>query len=196
MPSTRISGGSRGKKIRDGSRRARSRTAAGRKTTRRITAEPAPNLFQGGVVSRFRTSQVKLGRSLAIDNFLLTEFRKKRNGHRYLTIGKSIHARSKTVAVGRYISIIASLSKGRSRVAEWDQTRHSGQNSATRWNKLASGWLKPRLSPLTGPASPPKAAADIPRCGWIVAESQARRTGHAAKGSQPYGSGRAKVASF
>jgi hypothetical protein len=70
--------------------------------------EPAPDFFQGDIVARFRTGQIQLGRGLGIDDFLLTQFRKKRNGHLHLSVRKGIHERLKAVAIGRHASIIAS----------------------------------------------------------------------------------------
>jgi len=37
--------------------------------------EPASDFVQGDIVARFRTGQIQLGRSLGIEDFLLTQFR-------------------------------------------------------------------------------------------------------------------------
>jgi hypothetical protein len=71
--------------------------------------EPASDFFQRDVVAWFRTGQIQLGRGFGIDDFLLTQFRKKRNRHLYLTVRKSVHKRLKAVAVGGHASMIASL---------------------------------------------------------------------------------------
>jgi hypothetical protein len=70
--------------------------------------KPAPDFAQGDVVARFRTGQIQLGRSLGIDDFLLTQFRKKRNSHLHFSVRKGIHERVKTVTIGGHASIIAS----------------------------------------------------------------------------------------
>jgi len=75
-------------------------------------AEPASDFVQGDVVARFRAGQIQLGRSLGIDDFLLTQFRKKRNGHLHLTVRKGIYERLKAVAIGGHASIIASPATG------------------------------------------------------------------------------------
>ena len=66
--------------------------------------ELASDFLQGDIVARFRTGQVQLGRDLGIDDFLLTQFRKKRNGHLHLSVGKSIHERLKAVAIGGHLN--------------------------------------------------------------------------------------------
>jgi len=70
--------------------------------------EPAPDFLQRNIVARFRTGQIQLGRGLGIDDFLLTQFRKKRNSHLHLCVRKGIHQRMKAVAIGGHASIIAS----------------------------------------------------------------------------------------
>ena len=37
--------------------------------------EPASDLVQGDIVAGFRTGQIQLGRSLGVEDFLLTQFR-------------------------------------------------------------------------------------------------------------------------
>jgi hypothetical protein len=71
-------------------------------------AEPASHFSQGDIVARFRTGLIQLGCGLGIDDFLLTEFGKKRNGHLYLAVWKGIRQRLKAVALGGDVSIIAS----------------------------------------------------------------------------------------
>src|ERR1022692_2049750 len=70
--------------------------------------EPASDFVQGDIVARFRTGQIQLGRSLGIEDFLLTQFRQKRNGHLHLTVRKGIHKRLKAAAIGGHVSIITS----------------------------------------------------------------------------------------
>jgi hypothetical protein len=53
--------------------------------------EAASDFFQRDVVAWFRTGQIQLGRGFGIDDFLLTQFRKKRNCHLYLTVRKGVH---------------------------------------------------------------------------------------------------------
>ena len=65
-----------------------------------------PASLQGDIVAGFRTGQIQLGRSLGIDDLLLTQFRKKRNGHLHLSARKGIHERLK--AIGGHAAIIAS----------------------------------------------------------------------------------------
>jgi hypothetical protein len=38
-------------------------------------AEPVSDFVQGAIVARFRTGQIRLGSSLSIEDFLLTQFR-------------------------------------------------------------------------------------------------------------------------
>jgi hypothetical protein len=71
--------------------------------------EPASDFFQRDVVARFRTGQIQLGRGFGIDDFLLAQFRKKRNCRLYFTVRKGVHERLKAVAVGGHASILASL---------------------------------------------------------------------------------------
>src|ERR1035437_2155877 len=87
------------------SRRARSRTG---KLPGGSQPEPASDFLQGDIVARFRTGQIQLGRALGIDDFLLTQFRKKRNGRLHLSVPKGIHERLKAVAIGGHASIITS----------------------------------------------------------------------------------------
>jgi hypothetical protein len=63
-------------------------------------AEPASDFLQGDIVARFRTRQIQLAGGPGIDDFLLTQFRKKRNGHLRLSVRKGIHERLKAVAIG------------------------------------------------------------------------------------------------
>jgi hypothetical protein len=65
--------------------------------------EPAPDFVQGDIVSRFRTGQIQLGRSLGIDDFLLTQLRKKRNGYLHIAVRKGIHERLKAAAITGHI---------------------------------------------------------------------------------------------
>jgi len=58
-------------------------------------------------VARFRAGKIQLGRSLGIEDFPLTQFRQKRNGHLHLAVRKGIHERLKAVAIGEHISTIA-----------------------------------------------------------------------------------------
>ena len=76
--------------------------------------EPPPDFLQGDIVARFRPGQIQLGRGLGIDDFLLTQFRKKRNGHLHLSVRKGIHERLKAVAIGGHASTIVSRATGRS----------------------------------------------------------------------------------
>jgi hypothetical protein len=58
------------------SRRAKSRTAAGEKND---AADHSPSRrrtsSKGDIVARFRAGKIQLGRSLGIEDFLLTQFR-------------------------------------------------------------------------------------------------------------------------
>ena len=63
-------------------------------------AEPAPDFLQGDIVAWFGTGLIQLGRGLGIDDFLLTQFRKERNGDLHLSVRKGIHERLKAVAIG------------------------------------------------------------------------------------------------
>jgi hypothetical protein len=90
------------------SRRAKSRTAAGRKLRGGSQPEPASDFVQRNVVARFRAGQIQLGHSLGIEDFLLTQFRQKRDGHPHLTVRKGIHKRLKAAAIGGHTSIITS----------------------------------------------------------------------------------------
>jgi hypothetical protein len=62
-------------------------------------AELAPDFFHGDIVARFRTGQIQLSRGLGINDFLLTQFCEKRNGHLNLRVRKGIHERLKAVAI-------------------------------------------------------------------------------------------------
>src|ERR1035441_677003 len=73
-----------------------------------IDVETAAHFLQRDVVAWFRTGQIQLGRGLDINDFLLSQFRKKRNGHLHLSVRKGIHERLKAIAVGGHASIIAS----------------------------------------------------------------------------------------
>src|ERR1035441_677005 len=59
-------------------------------------------------------------RGLDINDFLLSQFRKKRNGHLHLSVRKGIHERLKAIAVGGHASIIASraTSQFRARISQ------------------------------------------------------------------------------
>jgi hypothetical protein len=61
--------------------------------------EPASDVFQGDVVSRFGASRIQLSRGLGIDDFLLTQFCEKRNSHLNLGVRKGIHEQLKAVAI-------------------------------------------------------------------------------------------------
>src|ERR1019366_3922824 len=71
-------------------------------------AEPAADFLQADIVAWFRTGQIQLGRGLGINDFLLAQLRKKRNGHLHLSVRKGIHERLKGGAIGGHASIIAS----------------------------------------------------------------------------------------
>jgi predicted nuclease of predicted toxin-antitoxin system len=77
--------------------------------------EPASHFVQGDIVARFRTGQIQLGRSLGVDDLLLTQFREKRNGHLHLTVRKCIHEQLKAAAIGGHVSIITSRATSRPR---------------------------------------------------------------------------------
>jgi len=71
-------------------------------------AEPAPDFLKGDIVTRFRTGPIQFGRGLGIDNLLLTQFRKKGNGHLHLSVWKGIHEGLKALAIRGHASIVAS----------------------------------------------------------------------------------------
>ena len=56
-------------------------------------AEAAPDFLQRHIVSRFGAGQIQLGRRVGVDDFFLTQLRKKRNRYLHLSVREGIHKR-------------------------------------------------------------------------------------------------------
>ncbi|SPF50832.1 hypothetical protein SBA4_4530013 [Candidatus Sulfopaludibacter sp. SbA4] len=78
-------------------------------------SELAPNLLERDIIAWFRTGQIQLACRLGVNDFLLAQFSKKRNGRLHLSVRKSIHQCVEAVAVGGHaFKYSSSVGSGRS----------------------------------------------------------------------------------